>query len=116
MTLDSEHHRAFLSCEGNNLMTVFDLDKHEPIAFLPLADGPDVIKFDPGLGRIMLPAIAAPSPFFIRTIRTTIGRSRTSRCHMLFTPLPWIQRRTVCIPRNKKQMANPSREWWPTTQ
>jgi len=26
MTLDSEHHRAFLSCEENNLMTVFDLD------------------------------------------------------------------------------------------
>ena len=52
MTLDPEHHRAFLSCEENNLMTVFDLDKHEPIAFLPLADGPDVIKFDAGLGRI----------------------------------------------------------------
>jgi DNA-binding beta-propeller fold protein YncE len=52
MALDPEHHRAFLSCEGNNLMTVFDLDKHEPIAFLPMADGPDVIKFDPGLGRI----------------------------------------------------------------
>ena len=52
MTLDPEHHRAFLSCEENNLMTVFDLDKNEPIAFLPLADGPDVIKFDPGLGRI----------------------------------------------------------------
>jgi DNA-binding beta-propeller fold protein YncE len=52
MTLDPEHHRAFLSCEGNNLMTVFDLDKHEAITFLPMADGPDVIKFDPGLGRI----------------------------------------------------------------
>jgi DNA-binding beta-propeller fold protein YncE len=52
MTLDPEHHRAFLSCEGNNLMTVFDLDKHEPIAFLPMADGPDVIKFDRGLGRV----------------------------------------------------------------
>lgn len=52
MTLDPEHHRAFLSCEENNLMTVFDLDKHEPIAFLPMADGPDVIKFDAGLGRI----------------------------------------------------------------
>ena len=52
MALDPEHHRAFLSCEENNLMTVFDLDKHEPIAFLPLAEGPDVIKFDPGLGRI----------------------------------------------------------------
>src|SRR5437667_7666255 len=52
MTLDPEHHRAFLSCEENDLMAVFDLDKHEPIAFLPVADGPDVIKFDLGLGRI----------------------------------------------------------------
>ena len=52
MSLDPEHHRAFLACEDNNLMTVFDLDKHLPIAFLPLADGPDVIKFDAGLDRI----------------------------------------------------------------
>jgi DNA-binding beta-propeller fold protein YncE len=52
MALDPEHHRAFLACEENNLMTVFDLDKHAAIAFLPLADGPDVIKFDAGLGRI----------------------------------------------------------------
>jgi YVTN family beta-propeller protein len=52
MALDAEHHRAFLSCEGNEMMTVFDLDKHEAIAYLPLAGGPDVIKFDSGLGRI----------------------------------------------------------------
>jgi DNA-binding beta-propeller fold protein YncE len=52
MALDPDHHRAFLSCEGNDLMTVFDLDKHAPIACLPMASGPDVIKFDPGLGRI----------------------------------------------------------------
>jgi len=52
MALDPEHHRAFLSCEGNELMTVFDLDKHVPIAFLKMPGGPDVIKFDPGLGRI----------------------------------------------------------------
>ena len=52
MTLDPEHHRAFLSCEGNELMTVFDLDKHAPIAFLQMPGGPDVIKFDSGLGRI----------------------------------------------------------------
>ena len=52
MTLDPEHHRAFLSCEGNELMTVFDLDKNQPIAFLPVARDPDVIKFDPGLKRI----------------------------------------------------------------
>src|SRR5712691_7762570 len=52
MTLDPEHHRAFLSCEGNDLMTVFNLDTHQPIAFLPMASGPDVIKFDSGLKRI----------------------------------------------------------------
>ncbi|HJZ63404.1 MAG TPA: YncE family protein [Candidatus Acidoferrum sp.] len=52
MAIDSEHRRAFLSCEGNELMTVFDLDKNVPITFLPLAGGPDVIKFDPGLRRI----------------------------------------------------------------
>lgn len=52
MALDSGHHRAFLSCEGNEVMAVLDLDKNAPIAFLPLAGGPDVIKFDPGLQRI----------------------------------------------------------------
>jgi hypothetical protein len=52
MALDPEHHRAVLSRQEDNLLAVFDLAKHEPIAFLPMADGPDVIKFDPGLGRI----------------------------------------------------------------
>lgn len=52
MAIDSEHHRAFLSCEGNELMAVFNLDTHQPIAFLPLASGPDVIKYDAGLKRI----------------------------------------------------------------
>jgi DNA-binding beta-propeller fold protein YncE len=52
MALDPEHRRAFLACEGNELMTVFDLEKHQPIAFLPLAKGPDVVKYDSGLKRI----------------------------------------------------------------
>ena len=52
MTLDPDHHRAFLSCEGNALMTVMNLDTHQPIAFLDMAAGPDVIKVDLGLKRI----------------------------------------------------------------
>ena len=52
MAIDAEHHRAFLSCEGNELMTVVNLDTHQPTAFLPLAAGPDVIKYDAGLRRI----------------------------------------------------------------
>jgi DNA-binding beta-propeller fold protein YncE len=52
MALDSEHRRAFLSCEGNNLMTVFDLERNLPVTFLAMPTGADVIAFDPGLGRI----------------------------------------------------------------
>lgn len=52
MALDVAHHRAFLSCEGNEKLTVFDLDKHQPIAYLPMAGGPDVVKYDPGLKRV----------------------------------------------------------------
>src|SRR6266487_683075 len=52
MTLDPEHHRAFLVCEGNDLMTAFDLDKHRPIASISIPSGGDVIKFYAGLKRI----------------------------------------------------------------
>jgi DNA-binding beta-propeller fold protein YncE len=52
MALDPRNRRAFLVCERNNLMTVFDLAKHKPIAFLPIPAGGDVVKFDPGLKRI----------------------------------------------------------------
>ncbi|HJQ25274.1 MAG TPA: YncE family protein [Blastocatellia bacterium] len=52
MALDVEHRRAFLECEGNNLLTVFDLDANKPIAYLPTAAGGDVVKFDPGLQRV----------------------------------------------------------------
>jgi YVTN family beta-propeller protein len=52
MALDPEHGRAFLACEGNDLMTVFDLRGHKPVAFAPTASGLDVIKYDPGLRRV----------------------------------------------------------------
>jgi DNA-binding beta-propeller fold protein YncE len=52
MAVDSEHHRAFLLCNGTKTLTVFALDTHKALARLPLAQGADVVKFDPGLGRI----------------------------------------------------------------
>jgi YVTN family beta-propeller protein len=52
MALDPAHRRAFLSCEQNHLMTVFDLDRRVPIAYFPEARGADVVQFDAGLGRI----------------------------------------------------------------
>jgi DNA-binding beta-propeller fold protein YncE len=52
MAVDSEHHRAFLLCNGTGTLTVFALDSPESIAHLPLPAGADVVKFDPSLGRI----------------------------------------------------------------
>jgi DNA-binding beta-propeller fold protein YncE len=52
MAIDSEFHRAFLLCNGTKDLTVFALDTHKAIAHLPLPTGADVVKFDPGLGRI----------------------------------------------------------------
>jgi YVTN family beta-propeller protein len=52
MAIDPEHHRAFLSCEANDTLAVFDLDAHRAITHLPMAKGADVVMFDPGLSRI----------------------------------------------------------------
>lgn len=52
MAIDAKNRRAFLLCVGNDVFTVFDLGKHRAIAHIPLPDGADDVKFDPGLGRI----------------------------------------------------------------
>ena len=52
MAVDSEHHRAFLLCNGTKTLTVFALDAHKALAHLPLPQAADVVKFDPGIGRI----------------------------------------------------------------
>lgn len=65
MAIDSEHHRAFLLCGGTKTLTVFALDTHKSIAHIPLPAGADVVKFDPGLGRVY----AACSSGFIAVIQ-----------------------------------------------
>ena len=52
MAIDSEHHRAFLLCSRNRILTVFALEAHKAIAHFPIPAGADVVKFDSGLGRI----------------------------------------------------------------
>jgi len=66
MSLDPEHHRAFLACE-NNLMTV-DLDKHTD-CFLPLARCHQVRRRSgPHLCRVLQRC----HPSSIKMIQTTI--------------------------------------------
>jgi len=52
MAIDSVHQRAFLLCNRTRTLTIFDLDTHKSLVHLPLPAGADVVKFDPGLGRI----------------------------------------------------------------
>jgi DNA-binding beta-propeller fold protein YncE len=52
MALDNAHRRAFLACEGNDQLTVFDIDAHKPVASVKLPKGADVVKYDAGLGRV----------------------------------------------------------------
>jgi len=52
MALDADRRRAFLSCERNDVLAVFNLDTHQAFAHLPMAKDADVVQFDPGLGRI----------------------------------------------------------------
>jgi len=52
MALDVQRHRAFLACAGNSRLAAFDLVTLKTIATMALPRGPDVVQFDPGLGRI----------------------------------------------------------------
>ena len=54
MALAPEQRRAFLVCEDNNLLAVFDLEKHAVIQTLPLPGGGDVVKADAGRGRVFV--------------------------------------------------------------
>ncbi len=52
MALDPPHHLAFLVCEDNDQLTVFNVLTHRAVAHVPLPSGGDVVKYDPGLKRV----------------------------------------------------------------
>lgn len=52
MALDAKGRRAFVLCNGNHVLMVFDLDAHRSVASIPIPIGGDVVKFDAGLNRI----------------------------------------------------------------
>jgi len=47
--IDDEHGKAYIACEGNNKLLVFNMKTHAVEAAFPLGDGPDVLAFDRGL-------------------------------------------------------------------
>lgn len=51
LALDNETHRLFAVC-GNKLMVVVDANDGHIVATLPIGDGCDGVKFDPGMKRV----------------------------------------------------------------
>ena len=52
MAIDSELHLAFLGCQINHVLAVFDVVQHKTIAEIPLPPGVGDIVYDPGLKRV----------------------------------------------------------------
>src|SRR6266478_2706460 len=56
LLIDSEHRLAFVACEGNAKLAVFDLEAKKITAIQSVGADPDVLAFDPGLGRLYVSA------------------------------------------------------------
>jgi YVTN family beta-propeller protein len=51
MALDVANHLAFIACQGNNRLVVFDLRGHNVLVSFAIPAGSDVVAFDAGLKR-----------------------------------------------------------------
>jgi YVTN family beta-propeller protein len=52
MALDFGHRLAFVVCEENNRLMVFSLESHKSVANVAIAEGGDVVAYDPQLRRV----------------------------------------------------------------
>lgn len=44
--IDGQHGKAYIACQGDNKLLVFDMRNHSVESVFPVADGPDVLAFD----------------------------------------------------------------------
>jgi YVTN family beta-propeller protein len=56
LNIDSEHRLAFVACEENAKLAVFDLDAKKMTAIHSVGADPDVLAFDKGFGRLYVSA------------------------------------------------------------
>ena len=56
LLIDSEHRLAFVACEENAKLAVFDLETKKVTAIHSVGADPDVLAFDRGLGRLYVSA------------------------------------------------------------
>jgi hypothetical protein len=95
-------------------MTVFDLDKQAPIAFLKMPGGPDVIKFDPGLSRIYIACYGGAIAVFHQDDPNHYRKLEDFHVQHAVHTLAVDLKTHRDIHPNRKKTASPSHAWWVT--
>ena len=81
LLIDSEHRLAFVACEENAKLAVFDLEAKKMTAIHSVGANPDVLAFDKGFGRLYVSAESG-----ILTIFDEHGRTLEKIGEGLFAP------------------------------
>jgi DNA-binding beta-propeller fold protein YncE len=81
IALDVEHRLAFVAGEGNHTLAVFDLAAGRLLATHSVADDPDVLAFDPGLGLLYVSAESGTVSVFERRGNQLESRGTLSMPH-----------------------------------
>jgi YVTN family beta-propeller protein len=117
LLIDGKNRLAFAACESNAKLAVFDLAKKETIAVFPVGDDPDVLAFDPALGRLYVSAESGVLTIFDERDRTLVrvaggffaAGAHTvavdSNTHRVYLPLENVSGRPVLrivIPSDKQ--------------
>lgn len=81
--IDEPHRLAFVSCEGDARLLVVDLRTMRTTATMKVADDPDVLALDPGLGRLYVACESgALDVFAVRSgALTSLGEMRLPYAH-----------------------------------
>jgi DNA-binding beta-propeller fold protein YncE len=81
--LDAPHRLAFVACEGNARLLVVDLNSMRVAASHRVGEDPDVLAFDPGLGRLYVAAESGVVTVFQKRGRALdlVGEYRAPGAH-----------------------------------
>jgi DNA-binding beta-propeller fold protein YncE len=81
--IDAPHRLVFVACEGNARLLVFDITTKKVIASHSVGADPDVLAFDPGLGRLYVAAESGVVTAFQQRGRELqrIGEYRAPKAH-----------------------------------
>jgi DNA-binding beta-propeller fold protein YncE len=64
LLIDPEHRLAFIACEGNDMLVVFDMRTMRAVSSFPVGDDPDVLAYDPGFHYLYVASESGPVSVF----------------------------------------------------